>query len=65
MTKITKDEISEPYDFKHISGMDESGKVVDNMNDLAPTVRKKLEMELVPQIEVTIIGEEISEIDKF
>ena len=45
--------------------MDESGKVVDNMNDLAPTVRKKLEMELVPQIEVTTIGEEISEIDKF
>ena len=68
MTKITKSQISKPYDFKHISGMDESGKEVDNMSELAPVVRKKLEMsgvnkEIVPQIEVTTTGEKISERD--
>ena len=47
---ITKDDIGNPYDFKHISGLDTSGQFVDNTNDLDPKMRKKFEMSNVKNV---------------
>ena len=47
---VTKDDIGNPYDFKHISGLDTSGQFVDNTNDLDPKMRKKFEMSNVKNV---------------
>ena len=36
---LTKADISDPYDFKHVSGMDEDGNKVDNLNGLDEKVQ--------------------------